>query len=90
MNKRYACFLGLLVVCLFALSPTLVNAQNSKIRSDLSRSFTKFDLVKPAAAHAKTVSFEPFASMLTAAIATWSSRRMICWPPTITPKMPRR
>ena len=50
MNKRYACFLGLLVVCLFALSPTLVNAQNSKIRSDLSRSFTKFDLVKPAAA----------------------------------------
>lgn len=47
MNKRYTCFLGLLVACLSALSSTTVSAQDSKIRSDLSRSFSKFDLVRP-------------------------------------------
>ena len=52
MNKQYACFLGLLAVCFSALSSTTVSAQDSKIRSDLSRSFTKFDLVHPEAAPA--------------------------------------
>ena len=47
MKKGYACFLGLSVVCILALSSVTVSAQNSKIRSDLSRSFKKFDLVRP-------------------------------------------
>lgn len=50
MNIRYTCFLGLLVVGILALSSISAPAQNSKIRSDLSRSFTKFDLVKVDAA----------------------------------------
>ena len=50
MNKRYACIIGLLIVCVLALSSISVPAQNSKTRSDLSRTFTKFDLVKVNAA----------------------------------------
>ncbi len=50
MNIRYTCILGLLAVCILALSSISITAQNSKTRSDLSRSFTKFDLVRVDAA----------------------------------------
>lgn len=49
MRNRYTCFLGLLALCFVALASVSVTAQNSKLRFDLSRSFTKYDLVRPDA-----------------------------------------
>lgn len=48
MKIRSACSLGLLVVCLLALAAITVSAQDSKVREDLSRSFEKFELSRPA------------------------------------------
>ncbi len=48
MNKRTACGLGLLVLCVLTLS-TSVFAQETKVREDLSRSFKSFELARPAA-----------------------------------------
>lgn len=49
MKTRLACSLGLLVGCVLTLSSTTVFAQDAKLREDLSRSFTQFDLTRPDA-----------------------------------------
>lgn len=46
---RTACSLGLLVVCILALSLTTVFAQETKLRQDLSRTFTNFEVTSPDA-----------------------------------------
>ena len=48
MKIRSTCSLGLLAVCLIALSATTVFSQDSRVREDLSRSFEKFELARPA------------------------------------------
>lgn len=49
MKTPTACCLGLLVVCILALSSSVVLGQDTKLREDLSRSFTDFELVRPSA-----------------------------------------
>lgn len=49
MKTPTACSLGLLVVCILALSSSTVFGQETKLREDLSRAFSAFELTRPAA-----------------------------------------
>ena len=53
MKNRYSCIRGVAVVFLAAASTIAVFAQETKTKSDLSRSFKKFDLVRLDAANAE-------------------------------------
>ncbi|MBA2333631.1 MAG: VCBS repeat-containing protein [Blastocatellia bacterium] len=50
MKTEYACFKGIMVVCIAAFTSLNVFAQEAKTRSDLTRSFEKYDLIRLEAA----------------------------------------